>query len=87
MIPRLMDRREFFRIGKAGKSPWRVPAIILTTSVAEEDIANTSGNYANYYISQPHDIGKFFGAAPIVEALWRDVVQLPPKVREAGKSS
>ena len=44
----------------------RLPVVVLTTSVAEEDILRTHHANANCYISKPFDFGQFLMALQII---------------------
>ena len=57
-----------------------IPVIILTTSAAEEDIANTYSNHANCYITKPVDFDQFIKVIRAIEDFWLTIVKLPKKI-------
>ena len=54
-----------------------IPVIVLTTSKAEEDVAESYDVHANCYITKPVDLDQFFSVVKAIEHFWLGVVQLP----------
>ncbi len=54
------------------------PVIVLSTSNAEEDIANCYGLHANCYLTKPVNYSDFIGVVREIERFWFNLVQLPP---------
>jgi CheY-like chemotaxis protein len=76
-MPR-MDGREALREIKADPELRNIPVVVLTTSKAEEDIAQSYDMGANSFISKPVT---FQGLVEVVRSLgkyWFDIVELPP---------
>jgi CheY-like chemotaxis protein len=76
-MPR-MDGREALREIKADPGLRDIPIVVLTTSKAEEDIAQSYDLGANSFISKPVT---FEGLVEVVRELgkyWFDIVELPP---------
>ena len=71
------DGREVLSEIKNDKALKHIPVIILTTSQADEDIANAYDNHANCYIRKPVDMEKFIEVAQKVEHFWLSIVKLP----------
>lgn len=57
----------------------RIPTIVLTTSQADEDIANAYNLHANCYITKPVDYQEFLQIVQSIEDFWFNIVQLPPR--------
>ncbi len=60
-----------------------IPIIILSTSSAEEDIANAYARYANCYIIKPADFRQFIHVVKSIEAFWFNLVKFPKKKKRA----
>jgi CheY-like chemotaxis protein len=71
------DGREVLREIKNDSNLKHIPVIILTTSQADEDVANAYDNHANCYIRKPVDMDKFIEVAQKVEDFWLSIVKLP----------
>jgi two-component system, chemotaxis family, response regulator Rcp1 len=56
-----------------------IPVIMLTTSSAERDIANSYANYANCFITKPVDFTCFLNVIKKIETFWITIVKLPKK--------
>ncbi len=72
------DGREALREIKADPELRKIPVVVLTTSKAEEDIAQSYDLGANSFISKPVT---FEGLVDVVRGLgkyWFDIVELPP---------
>ena len=72
------DGREALREIKADPEFRNIPIVVLTTSKAEEDIAQSYNLGANSFISKPVT---FQGLVNVVRELgkyWFDIVELPP---------
>jgi two-component system, chemotaxis family, response regulator Rcp1 len=55
----------------------RIPVVVLTTSVAEQDILKTYDLYANCYITKPIDLDQFITVVKLIEDFWLTIVKLP----------
>jgi chemotaxis family two-component system response regulator Rcp1 len=73
-----MDGRELLAEIKKDPALRRIPAVILTTSKAEEDILMTYNLHANCYITKPVDLDQFIKVVKSVEEFWFTIVKLPP---------
>jgi CheY-like chemotaxis protein len=72
------DGREALREIKSDPDLRNIPVVILTTSKADEDIAQSYNLGANSFISKPVT---FDGLVEVVRSLgkyWFDIVELPP---------
>jgi CheY-like chemotaxis protein len=63
---------------KAHKNFRRIPVVILTTSLAEEDILRAYNLYANCYIKKPVGFSQFIEVVHSIEDFWFKTVRLPP---------
>jgi two-component system, chemotaxis family, response regulator Rcp1 len=54
-----------------------IPVVILTTSQAEQDIAESYNQHANCYIVKPVDLDNFINVVRTVEGFWLQIVKLP----------
>jgi CheY-like chemotaxis protein len=63
---------------KRERSPLsRIPIVVLTTSSAEEDIAEAYDRGANSYIIKPSSFSTLVDAMQALERYWLEVVRLP----------
>ena len=71
------DGREVLCEVKADDQLRHIPIIVLTTSVAPEDIAGAYHHHANCYVAKPMDYGHFVGVMKVLEQFWFQVATLP----------
>jgi len=71
------DGRQVLHEIKTDEQLKRIPVVILTTSVAQEDVLSAYDNYANCYIRKPVDLNKFMDVVQKVESFWLTIVKLP----------
>lgn len=57
----------------------RLPAIMFTTSVQDQDVLESYELGANAYMQKPVSIGDFFATIRKFEEFWLTVTKLPPK--------
>lgn len=57
----------------------RIPVVVLTTSLAEQDIMQSYDLHANAYVSKPMDLEQFIRVVKSIDNFWLEVVKLPPK--------
>jgi len=57
-----------------------IPVVVLTTSVAEQDILKAYNLHANCYITKPVDLGQFIEVVKNINDFWFSVVKLPSKL-------
>ena len=57
----------------------RIPVVVLTSSEAEEDIAQSYELNANAYLTKPVDFDGFVDIVTRLEDFWFTVVKMPPK--------
>jgi CheY-like chemotaxis protein len=77
-LPR-KDGRQVLAELKADEDMRSIPVIVLTTSLAEEDIIRTYNLHANCYITKPVDLDKFLNVVRTIEDFWLSIVKLPPR--------
>jgi chemotaxis family two-component system response regulator Rcp1 len=53
----------------------QIPALILTTSQAEEDILKTYNLHANCYVTQPVELEQFFKVVKSLADFWLAIVK------------
>ncbi len=56
----------------------RLPVLVLTSSVADEDVVRSYDAAANAYLTKPTDHGAYVSLMAAVERFWLDNAQLPP---------
>ena len=69
--------REVLREIKADEDLCQIPVIVMTSSEAEEDIADVYKNSASCYITKPVDLDEFMSLAGVLKKFWLSVVKLP----------
>ena len=80
-----MDGRDVLARIKEDASLKTVPAVILTTSEAEEDIAKSYQLRANCYLSKPVHFDAFESLVKSINDFWLTKVKLP-KLRQRQMS-
>jgi two-component system, chemotaxis family, response regulator Rcp1 len=75
-LPR-KDGREVLMEIKREEDLKRIPVVILTTSIAEQDIIKTYDLHANCYINKPVDFDQFITVVRSIEDFWFTIVKLP----------
>ncbi len=71
------DGKSFLKEIKSDNRLKRIPVIILSTSNADSDVAESYRLNANCYVVKPLDIDLFFEKIKRIEAFWLDTVLLP----------
>lgn len=56
-----------------------IPAVVMTTSDADEDVIKSYERYANCYVTKPVDFEQFMAVVQSIDAFWFSIVKLPPK--------
>ena len=72
------DGREVLAEIKDIDSLKMIPIVILTTSLAENDILSSYNHHANCYINKPVELNKFLKVIRSIELFWFSIVKLPP---------
>lgn len=72
-----VDGRQVLHHIKTDPQLKHIPVVVLTTSVAEQDVLQAYDNYANCYIRKPVDLEKFIEVVHKVEDFWLTIVKLP----------
>jgi CheY-like chemotaxis protein len=54
-----------------------IPVVILTSSAAEQDIAESYHLQANCYVCKPVDLDQFMKVVQSIEEFWLTIVKLP----------
>lgn len=75
-LPR-MSGHEVLAEVKADESLRRIPVVVLTTSVAAEDITRSYDLHANVYVAKPVDFDEFAGVVKQIDDFFASVAQLP----------
>lgn len=55
----------------------RIPVIMMTASIDEEDILSAYSQHANCYVTKPIDFDEFIEAVRSIEDFWLSVARLP----------
>ena len=72
------DGREVLREVKADEQLRRIPVVVLTSSMAEQDILRSYDLHANCFISKPVQFDQFISVVKAIEGFWLTAVTLPP---------
>lgn len=75
-LPR-KDGREVLAEIKSNPELKRIPVVVLSTSVAEDDVVFTYNLHANCYIAKPVDLDGFLEVIQSIRDFWLGIVQLP----------
>jgi CheY-like chemotaxis protein len=78
------DGREVLREVKTDDNLKNIPVVVLTSSMAEQDIAKSYSLQANCFITKPVDLEQFVAVVKSIEDFWLTVVRLPT---QGGKPS
>jgi two-component system, chemotaxis family, response regulator Rcp1 len=76
-LPR-MDGREVLAYIKEDSHLRTIPTVILTTSIAEVDIAKSYQLQANCYLTKPVQLDEFEDLVKSINEFWLNKVTLPP---------
>ena len=57
----------------------KIPVIIVTSSLLQEDVLLTYNRYANCYIIKPVGLDEFTAMIKKIETFWFETVKLPPR--------
>jgi chemotaxis family two-component system response regulator Rcp1 len=74
-LPR-KDGREVLEEIKQDDQLRHIPVVILTTSQAERDIAESYRLRANAYVTKPVDLEQFLKVVQAIEHFWLEIVKL-----------
>jgi two-component system, chemotaxis family, response regulator Rcp1 len=77
-IPKKDGRQTLFEI-KNDKQLRHIPVVILTSSDAEKDIAQSYALGANCYVTKPVDLRAFQSIVGAIEEFWFSIVKLPTR--------
>ncbi len=76
-MPR-MDGRQALKEIRADEQLHNIPVVILTTSMADDDVLGAYDSGANSYISKPGTFEDLVDVAKILTTYWVDVVRQSP---------
>ncbi len=77
-LPR-KDGREVLAEVKADPELAAIPVVILTTSAAEQDIAQSYHLHANAYVQKPVDVYQFMHVIKSIDEFFVSIVRLPSR--------
>ena len=75
-LPR-KDGREVLAEIKSDAVLRRIPVIVLTSSVADEDVLRAYNLHANCYVAKPVNFDQFQRVVRCIEEFWLTIVKLP----------
>lgn len=75
-MPR-MGGREVLSTMKGDSDLQQIPVVVLSTSTAESDVAESYRLHANAYVSKPMALDDYLTAVAAVQQFWRETVRLP----------
>ncbi|MDR3718513.1 MAG: response regulator [Bryobacteraceae bacterium] len=82
-LPKIRGLEVLRRI-RADSRTHRLPVVILTSSVGEQDLADGYDLGANSYIRKPVDFAKFAEAVEQLGLYWLVMNELPPELESGG---
>ena len=59
----------------------KIPVVVLTGSIAEEDMSRAYSLKCDHYINKPVNVDDFVKVVEIIESFWMTIVRLPPQDR------
>ncbi len=71
-----MDGHEVLCVIKNSKLMRNIPVIMLTTSSSKNDVSKAYANFANCYITKPHDVNDFFEVIGHIDNFWFKMARL-----------
>jgi two-component system, chemotaxis family, response regulator Rcp1 len=74
-----MSGIEFLAEIKKDEDLKRIPVVILTSSMAEQDIRHCYDLHANCYVVKPTDLDRFIRCMHAIKTFWFDHVLLPER--------
>jgi CheY-like chemotaxis protein len=74
------DGREVLRLIKEDPTLMKIPAIVLTTSNAQQDIEQCYASGANSYVQKPVDLVGLINAIALLSEFWLHVSILPKNI-------
>ena len=78
-LPRI-NGLEVLREAKNDEKLCRIPIIMLTSSVREQDIADAYGFHANSYVTKPASLPQLIDALQSIEDYWFVLVRRAPPI-------
>ena len=60
----------------------RIPVVVMSSSEAQEDIAEAYDHHANCFITKPSDLEQYMQVVNTVRSFWLSTAQLPPEQYE-----
>ncbi len=76
-LPR-MNGHEVLATIKEDEVLRRIPVVIVSSSMADRDIATSYDLHANCFVTKPVDFEQFFDVVKAIREFWFLVVKLPP---------
>ncbi|MES2893465.1 MAG: response regulator [Bacteroidota bacterium] len=73
----LIDGKEVLKYVKTHSDHKIIPVVMLSSSVAPNDILESYQGHANCYISKPTETDQYFDMVKKVENFWVSIVDLP----------
>lgn len=75
-LPKKDGRQVLLEI-KSDESLRRIPVVVLTTSVADNDVLRAYESQANAYITKPVDMDRFLEIVNAIDKFWFKLATLP----------
>ena len=75
-IPK-MDGLEVLAAIKADSALRQIPVVVLTSSSAQRDVAESYKLHANCFVTKPVDLHEFLSVVQSIEQFWLEIVRLP----------
>lgn len=75
-LPR-MSGREVLAAIKGDPNLRRIPVVVITSSAAEQDVAESYDLHVNCYVNKPVDLDQFIKVVRSIGTFWLSIVNLP----------
>lgn len=85
-LPR-KNGREVLAEVKSSPTLKQIPVLVMTSSHADEDIAQAYALNANCYITKPGDLGEYISVVRAIEDFWFLTATLPEATRSADRDT
>lgn len=82
-LPRLDGRQVLSEI-KASCNLRHIPVVVLSSSTADKDIAQSYKLGASCYLAKPHDLTSFRRMMRAIEDFWLTIAKLPSRLGDGG---
>jgi CheY-like chemotaxis protein len=68
----LLSGHEVLKQIKNNETLQKIPVVVLTSSLLDEDVAKAKANQADFYVIKPINLDEYFASILTIERFWRD---------------